>query len=353
MERALRIGTRQDTRAVELVDIGRKRIAALHVGNRIVRDLIDRFVGAFRAVEDVDKLCSGDRSVHMRRSIACIILFDNAVCNCVRNIAVIPGLAAVSQADFTGAVELVQRRCQLDGLRHGQRRVRLELVGRHAVDQVVLPRCLDAGIVPAMGRNIEERELAQVGTGVRVERVLRGFARGNDRDRCGRQLRNGMAFCDLGTAAKAVGVARVTFLGVGCVFRVADFRAAHVVGRVVVRFYGAMIGNDRCRFRVLEPVGAARAGVIRLLALADAGRSLSRNLRCGVVNVAGRGRDDIAAVRALHRLCFCRLCAVGCMLLQRTRCRRQRSQRIRSFLTRGVRILAKRLRRSKRVLHCL
>ena len=74
MERALRVGTRQDTRAVELVDIGRKRIAALHVGDRIVRDLIDRFVGAFRAVEDVDKLCSGDRSVHMRRSISLSLL---------------------------------------------------------------------------------------------------------------------------------------------------------------------------------------------------------------------------------------------------------------------------------------
>ena len=60
--------------ASEPVDIGCKRIAGIHIGDCIVRDLIDRFVGAFRAVEDVDKLCSGDRSVHMRRSISLSLL---------------------------------------------------------------------------------------------------------------------------------------------------------------------------------------------------------------------------------------------------------------------------------------
>ena len=97
MERALCVGTCQDTRTIELVDIGCKRIAGLHIGDCIVRDLIDRFLGAFCAVEDVDKLFSRDLSVHLRCSIACIILFDNAVCDCVRNVAVIPVGAAVRQ----------------------------------------------------------------------------------------------------------------------------------------------------------------------------------------------------------------------------------------------------------------
>ena len=83
--------------ASEPVDIGCKRIAGIHIGDCIVRDLIDRFVGAFRAVENVDELCSGDCSIHLRRSIACIVLFDNAVCNCVGNIAVIPVDAVVRQ----------------------------------------------------------------------------------------------------------------------------------------------------------------------------------------------------------------------------------------------------------------
>ena len=82
----------------------------------------------------------------------------------------------------------MQSRRQLDGLRHGQRCVRLEFIGRHAVDQTVLPRCLDARIVPAIGRNIGERELAHVAASVRVERELRRFARRDRDDR--RQLRD-------------------------------------------------------------------------------------------------------------------------------------------------------------------
>ena len=85
----------------------------------------------------------------------------------------------------------MERSRQLDGLRNGQRRVRLELVRRHAVDQVIPPSGLDARIVPAIGRNVAEREVAHAGTGVRIERVLRRFTRRHrdDRRRCGRQLR--------------------------------------------------------------------------------------------------------------------------------------------------------------------
>ena len=138
-------------------------------------------------MEDVHELAARDRRVHLRLGVVRIILFDDAVHNCVVDVAVIPVRAAVLQADLAGAIELVQRRGQLDGLRNRQRRVRLELVRRHAVDQVVLPSGLDARIVPAVRRNVRERELAHVGTGVRVERELRRLTRCHRNDRSRRR----------------------------------------------------------------------------------------------------------------------------------------------------------------------
>ena len=112
-----------------------------------------------------------------------------------------------------------------------------------------------------------------------------------------------MTFCDLVAAAEAVGVARVTFLGVGCVFRVTNLRAAHMVGRVSFR------GNIRlsqlfCRVFICKQLAASGAGVIRPVTHVDAGRFHSRNQRRGVMNVAGRGRDDITAHCADLRIYF-------------------------------------------------
>ena len=104
-------------------------------------------------------------------------------------------------------------------------------------------------------------------------------------------------------AALAAGVAGVAFLGVGCVFRVKNFRAAHMVGRVGFR------GNIRlsqlfCRVFICKQLAASGAGVIRPVTLVDAGRFHSRNQRRGVMNVAGRGRDDITAHCAGLRIIF-------------------------------------------------
>ena len=155
--------------ASELVDIGCKRIAGIHIGDCIVRDLIDRFVGAFRAVENVDELCSGDCSIHLRRSIACIVLFDNAVCDCVRNVAVIPVDTAVFQVDLTLMLHLIERGGELDRLRDSQCAVGLELRLRNAVDQTDFPRFLHALTIPCRLRNISFRLL--VYAGVRADRL--------------------------------------------------------------------------------------------------------------------------------------------------------------------------------------
>ena len=130
MERALRVGTRQDAGTVELVNFRSELVGRFHVGDRVVRHGVDGLVGLFRAVEDVDELAARDRRVHLCLGVIRVVLFDDAVHNCVIDIAVIPVRAAVFQTDLTGAVELMERSSQLDGLRNGQRRVRLELVRR-------------------------------------------------------------------------------------------------------------------------------------------------------------------------------------------------------------------------------
>ena len=177
MERALRVGTRQDTRAVELVDFCRELVSRLHVGNCVIRHSVDGLVGILCAVEDVDELAARDRRVHLRRSIACIILFDNAVCDCVRNVAVIPVDTAVFQVDLTLMLHLIERGGELDRLRDSQCAVGLELRLRNAVDQTDFPRFLHALTIPCRLRNIGERKLfflsfrLLVYAGVRADRL--------------------------------------------------------------------------------------------------------------------------------------------------------------------------------------
>ena len=70
MERALRIGTRQDARAIELVDLSRELVGRLHVGNCVICHGVDRLIGFLRAVEDVDELAARDRRVQLCRRSA-------------------------------------------------------------------------------------------------------------------------------------------------------------------------------------------------------------------------------------------------------------------------------------------
>ena len=259
MERALRIGTRQDARAIELVDLSRELVSRLHIGDRVVRHGVDGLVSLFCAVEDVDELAARDRRVHLCLGVIRVVLFDDTVRDCVADVAVVPVRAAVFQADLASAVELMQSRRQLDGLCDRQRRVRFELIGRHAVDQVVLLRCLDAGIVPAIGRNIGERELSGVRTGVRVERVLRRLARRHRNDRCrrGRQLRDDLPLGNHCVAALAADVAGIVAgTGSARIFRVlADPEIE------VRRLHTANVGQRADRFAV--EVYGERAAVFR------------------------------------------------------------------------------------------
>ena len=72
VERSVRVGTGQDARAVEVVDFRRKRIAGLHVGNRVVRNRIHITQVVRRRVEDVDKFRARDCGVHLRSRVAAI-----------------------------------------------------------------------------------------------------------------------------------------------------------------------------------------------------------------------------------------------------------------------------------------
>ena len=54
-ERSLHIGTGQDTGAVEVIDLCRKRRAGLHVGDRIVRNRVDHTQVLCRRAENVYK----------------------------------------------------------------------------------------------------------------------------------------------------------------------------------------------------------------------------------------------------------------------------------------------------------
>lgn len=98
-------------------------------------------------------------SVHLRRSIACIILFNDAIGNCVRNVAVIPIHAAVFQVDLTLMLHLIERGGELDRLRDSQCAVWLELRLCNAVDETCRPRALHTFIVPCRLRNIDKRKL--------------------------------------------------------------------------------------------------------------------------------------------------------------------------------------------------
>ena len=72
-------------------------------------------------MEDVDEFAAGDRCIHLRIGVIRVVLLNDAVHNCVVDVAVIPVRAAVFQTDLTGAVELMERSSQLDGLRNGSR----------------------------------------------------------------------------------------------------------------------------------------------------------------------------------------------------------------------------------------
>ena len=66
---------------------------------------------------------------------------------------------AVLQRHEADALLLMERRGQLDGLRDRQRRIRLEIPRRHAVDQLIFPRAPDGLIEPVIRIDIIEREV--------------------------------------------------------------------------------------------------------------------------------------------------------------------------------------------------
>ena len=58
VEGTLLVRAGQDARTIECVNFIRTLVAQLHVRDRVVSDLIDRFVVAFRAVEDMHELAA-------------------------------------------------------------------------------------------------------------------------------------------------------------------------------------------------------------------------------------------------------------------------------------------------------
>ena len=130
----------QNARPIEREDLIRIGIPGLHI-----RDIVDRIDRARvqQLREDMDEFSSCNRRVHRLGGLTLIGRLNQAVCNCVVDIIIIPVRPAILQRHEADALLLVQRRGQLHGLRHGQAALRLEIPRRYAVDEVVLQRALD------------------------------------------------------------------------------------------------------------------------------------------------------------------------------------------------------------------
>ena len=105
------------------------------------------------------ELSALDRRVQRRSAVAEIALFNNAVLDCIFQIAAIPR-AAVFQRDRAVFNALVERGGELNRLRDRQRAVRFEVRRVHAVDQAVCPCVADRVCVPCRRRHIDEGHIA-------------------------------------------------------------------------------------------------------------------------------------------------------------------------------------------------
>ena len=116
------------------------------------------------AEQHCDELFARDRAGHIRA-------VGDFVLHC-------PALTSGEPRRASGALAVQTRQ---NGHDHAARgiRVRGELVLAGAVHQALVDHIVDSGSVPSVVRNVHKSGL----TGVGVERILRGFARRNDRDR--------------------------------------------------------------------------------------------------------------------------------------------------------------------------
>ena len=126
----------------------------------------DCFEAVFHGVaeEHRHKLLARDRAGHIRA-------VGDFVLHC-------PALTSGVPRRASGALAVQTRQ---NGHDHAARRicVRGELVAARAVHEALVDHIIDRGGIPSVIRNVHEFGL----TGVGVERILRGFARRNDRDR--------------------------------------------------------------------------------------------------------------------------------------------------------------------------
>ena len=116
------------------------------------------------AEQHCDELFACDRAGHIRA-------VGDFVLHC-------PALTSGEPRRASGALAVQTRQ---NGHDHAARgiRVRGELVLARAVHEALVDHIVDSGSVPGVVRNVHKSGL----TGVGVERILRGFARRNDRDR--------------------------------------------------------------------------------------------------------------------------------------------------------------------------
>ena len=126
----------------------------------------DRFEAVFHGIaeEHRHKLLARDRAGHIRA-------VGDFVLHC-------PALTSGVPRRASGALAVQTRQ---NGHDHAARgiRVRGELVLARAVHETLVDHIVDGRSVPSVVRNVHKSGL----TGVGVERILRGFARRNDRDR--------------------------------------------------------------------------------------------------------------------------------------------------------------------------
>ena len=116
------------------------------------------------AEQHCDELFARDRAGHIRA-------VGDFVLHC-------PALTSGEPRRASGALAVQTRQ---NGHDHAARRicVRGELVAARAVHEALVDHIIDRGGIPSVIRNVHKSGL----TGVGVERILRGFARRNDRDR--------------------------------------------------------------------------------------------------------------------------------------------------------------------------